>query len=510
MQLGLVQFLLGSVPGGTSAGEGEGTGDLFSQLLGDMGADGGQQQGQSALLAGDVSPAALLAQELDPASLAALNRSDTEALTKLLEQPITPEMASDLLDKMESQGFEQGQNEAFDQLHNALEQIEAAGEPMDVATLLETLPVVEQAANPAERAPLMQRMLSFLHGALEKKKEAPQDLAAAGALPDATTQSLQAGLFRAATEDTQGAPQAVTNENAASATDTEATDSIVPAMLTMPPAAAAIPAWVRKISDESTPIAEIDAAIPPLASAGDAGGLDNSALPDVDLPDAPMPAQAEVPATAAHASAKENRIAFDEALALQAGNTGHDIAEDTVVTQVDSAGAVQASAGMAPSSHSSMTVQTHSAIAHTHTHIAAAEQVQVAITTATKDGLDRITMQLEPADLGRVEVRMEMGLDGRTQLHFTVDKAETLDALARDARSLERSLQEAGIKADAGSMQFNLRQQPQFAAEMGGEGKGGRQQHAANDNEESIATTAVSGITKHYTINVREGVDIHA
>jgi flagellar hook-length control protein FliK len=137
----------------------------------------------------------------------------------------------------------------------------------------------------------------------------------------------------------------------------------------------------------------------------------------------------------------------------------------------------------------------------------------MALTTATRDGIDRITLQLEPADLGRVEIKMDIAADGRTQLSFVVDKAETLDALSRDARSLERSLQESGIKADAGSMQFNLRQQPQPQfSDMGGDASdNGPGQQAANDNSAVAPVASTSdGITKHYTINVRDGVDIHA
>lgn len=508
MQLGLVQFLLGSsAPGTGQTGEG-GSGDLFSQLLGDMGADSGQQHAQAGLLSADVTPAALLAQELDPASLAALQRADTEALSDLLTQPVTAQDARALLDKMSALGFEKGQDEAFDQLHEALEMVETTGEATDVAQLLEALPVVEQAASPAERAPLMQRMLSFLHGAIEKKKEVPQDLAAASASADAVTQSLQASLFRAGDTGAETARTQETDTADATATaQTPTADAASPLILTMPPAAPAIPAWVRKISDESVP-AEIDAAIPALTLA------DDETLPEVDLPDSgsvaddvvsagePKLAAKTAPEKTPHGAFAEQLAALPEPILVQDTESGQTV-------QVDSSGVAQVGHAAAASSHSSITPQTHSAIAHTTTHVAAAEQVQVAITTAAKDGLDTITLQLEPADLGRVEVRMEMGLDGRTQLHFTVDKAETMDALARDARSLERSLQEAGIKADAGSMQFNLRQQPQFADMGGGQQSRGGQQQAANDND-AVAPAATEGITRHYTINVREGVDIHA
>lgn len=99
------------------------------------------------------------------------------------------------------------------------------------------------------------------------------------------------------------------------------------------------------------------------------------------------------------------------------------------------------------------------------------EQVHVAITRASKAEIDRITIQLDPADLGRVDVMMDVRRDGTTHLIVAADRRETLDMLQRDARGLERALQEAGVKADAGSMEFNMRQQ-QNAAAFGGQEQG--------------------------------------
>lgn len=127
----------------------------------------------------------------------------------------------------------------------------------------------------------------------------------------------------------------------------------------------------------------------------------------------------------------------------------------------------------------------HQAALHLHRD-AVLEQVQVAITRARGVDSDRITIQLNPADLGRVEVSLDVRQDGTTQLNITADKRETLDLLQRDARSLERSLQDAGVKADAGSMEFNLRQGSQQAA-FGGNGEGAYQggQHQAQSQQQT-------------------------
>jgi flagellar hook-length control protein FliK len=86
-----------------------------------------------------------------------------------------------------------------------------------------------------------------------------------------------------------------------------------------------------------------------------------------------------------------------------------------------------------------------------------AEQVAVQIQRAVGDGVSRITVQLKPAELGSIEVQLDLAQDGRVSASILADRPETLDLLQRDARILERSLQDAGLKADSGSLSFDLR-----------------------------------------------------
>ncbi|WP_119459818.1 flagellar hook-length control protein FliK [Rhodospirillaceae bacterium SYSU D60014] len=86
-----------------------------------------------------------------------------------------------------------------------------------------------------------------------------------------------------------------------------------------------------------------------------------------------------------------------------------------------------------------------------------AEQIAVHIQRGIEQGTDRIDIRLTPAELGRIEVRLELGHDGRVHASIAVDRAETLDLLQRDSRSLERALQDAGLKTDSGGLTFNLR-----------------------------------------------------
>ncbi len=143
-------------------------------------------------------------------------------------------------------------------------------------------------------------------------------------------------------------------------------------------------------------------------------------------------------------------------------------------------------------------------------HAPVSEQVRVALRQATKEGIEQLTIQLDPLELGRIEVTIHTNREGLTQVAFLVDKSDTFDSLSRDARALERSLQEAGVKADTGSMQFNLRQQQP-------DSQGQRQpgaQHAASESGDSSRElseiSAPDARSRHYLFNIREGVDISA
>ncbi len=84
-------------------------------------------------------------------------------------------------------------------------------------------------------------------------------------------------------------------------------------------------------------------------------------------------------------------------------------------------------------------------------------QVAVQIKKAAGTGQDRISIQLKPQDLGRIDVKMDLSADGSVKAQILVDKADTLDLLQRDARGLERALADAGLKAESGGLEFSLR-----------------------------------------------------
>ncbi|MEH6474245.1 MAG: flagellar hook-length control protein FliK [Sneathiella sp.] len=87
-----------------------------------------------------------------------------------------------------------------------------------------------------------------------------------------------------------------------------------------------------------------------------------------------------------------------------------------------------------------------------------AEQVSSQISTAAKDGVDRIKVQLSPAELGRVDIKLEISSDGRVLASISADNQESLDLLKQDSRQLEQALKDAGFDTGSDSLSFSLNQ----------------------------------------------------
>ncbi len=100
--------------------------------------------------------------------------------------------------------------------------------------------------------------------------------------------------------------------------------------------------------------------------------------------------------------------------------------------------------------------------------------VPVEIGLRALQGLKEFQIRLDPAELGRVEVKLEIGEDNLVTAKVVVDRVETLHLLQRDARTLERAFEQAGLKSSDGGIDFSLRDQGQGARQERGEQDRGR------------------------------------
>ena len=87
------------------------------------------------------------------------------------------------------------------------------------------------------------------------------------------------------------------------------------------------------------------------------------------------------------------------------------------------------------------------------------EQISVQVQRALGQGTDRINIQLKPAELGKIEVKLEVAHDGKINAVIAAERSDTLDLLRQDARHLQQSLQSAGLNADSSSLSFTLKNQ---------------------------------------------------
>lgn len=573
MQLASLITLLSSpssaAPSADAAGHSaEGSsGDAFAQLLSDTESHftSGSHSADNAALAEDVAAirtsgsAALLAQEVMPGISDTLHVSSAAAL----QQPITPEEAAAALAKLPVQP---GEDRFSLQLKETLKAIANGNANVSIAALADRL----SAGTPTKATTLATSLLAWIKPGAALTGEVATESSDTSSKPldasdNALLESLQASMFR-----TDVAPPSPAPQPAATQGQEQIVITPLKAMLTV--------ALSQTDEQDAQRIAsdDLDARIPPLtstdsslntgtaagrtASDTDAHATSFGALPDISLPTLSA-------ASAEKSSTPADRAAFVDMLAAlpqarRMADTGSQDQSSTLAAATDAA-AQKAAEIPAPSftaAHaytadisapsrkpseedkvSQTTAGTTGTAAtpvavipgdtprvpmlgtlHQTTHSSAiaapvTEQVHVAVARASKSGIDRVTIQLDPAELGRVEVSMQRHADGQTHIAFMVDKPSTLDALARHAHGLEQALQDAGVKTDTGSMQFNLRQQPSPQAQTGDSG-GSHGQHASlaaqaeeNASTENTAVPVAPAIAaRQYTLTMREGLDIRA
>lgn len=202
-----------------------------------------------------------------------------------------------------------------------------------------------------------------------------------------------------------------------------------------------------------------------LTMQGDEAAVDPAALPPQQMPAAQPQPQMQPQADVKFAAALQGQISAD--LPPAQGHLAHSPAHLSQQAMPTGAPAAQA-----PQATQHATMQ--AAARHLSAYMPAGEQVAVQIKRGVTEGLDKISIRLDPGNLGKVEVKMEVSHDGRLMAVVAADKPETLAMLQKDVASLEQSLRDAGLKTDSSSLSFTLRDQGQA-----GEGRDGREGQTA-------------------------------
>jgi len=98
-----------------------------------------------------------------------------------------------------------------------------------------------------------------------------------------------------------------------------------------------------------------------------------------------------------------------------------------------------------------------------------AQQVSAALVSlaGTPGNPQHMTLRLEPAALGQVQIRIDRPTDAPAQVDITVQRPETLTLLLRDQPQLQRALDLAGVPADGRSLTMHVAA-PESTATSGG------------------------------------------
>ncbi len=135
------------------------------------------------------------------------------------------------------------------------------------------------------------------------------------------------------------------------------------------------------------------------------------------------------------------------------------------------------------------------------------DQVAVHMQRAAKDGADKISIQLSPEELGRIHVKMNVDEDKRVSASIMVERPATLELLQRDTKALERALQDAGLKADSGSLSFSLQRGNQGdSSDTPGWGQNGGRQIGSSGQDKSAGTAEISSVSSGNEIDTANGL----
>lgn len=239
---------------------------------------------------------------------------------------------------------------------------------------------------------------------------------------------------------------------------------------------------------------------------------DNSPAPSAII----LPAAVQSDAQAAQQTQQQNnQIVFQAAASIHAqaqgaetetntgGNSGQGGGQQPQIT-IGGIGATQANttdkaAGSQFSSLLNRAIQTP-----------VTEQVAFQIKSAIGSGNSKISIQLHPEDLGKLDITLDVDSKGKTGVTVTADNKQTLDLLQRDSQGLQKALADAGLKTDAGSLSFNLR-----GGEREGQGSQNQSQAASqyqksqpDDAQGEINIAQVAAVTRSYTLTLPDGLDI--
>ena len=131
----------------------------------------------------------------------------------------------------------------------------------------------------------------------------------------------------------------------------------------------------------------------------------------------------------------------------------------------------------------------------------------VEIAASALNGKSRFEIRLDPAELGRIDVRIDVDRNGQVTSHLRVEKPETLAMLQQTAPQLQQALQDAGLKSNNSGLQFSLRDQNSSGQNGGDNQQNGNAQRLIVTEDETVPAQ-LAGRSYGRVFSAQGGVDI--
>ena len=218
--------------------------------------------------------------------------------------------------------------------------------------------------------------------------------------------------------------------------------------------ATASPTTAAPVAEAEAPVGQ--AAASPMADAG----ADLAPAVEADA-SAPGDAQVKQPVPGEKAAASTHAPQASAAAAV-----------DTAAPAGSTSPTPQASTAAAPAQATADAVRTAATPPALQSAPAATIQVYSRIIERADGRAQRFEIRLDPAELGRVDVRIEIGADRKVHAVLAAHDSAALSDLVRGQRALERALSGAGIDLADNGVRFEL---------ASDSGRGNANQHQTND-----------------------------
>ena len=380
-----------------------------------------------------------------------------------------------------------------------------------VANPATSAPAASAPATPAAdkaTAPLAIAAAAIAASASLASETAPATPAAEGGGDTDTTQTSAAN---AKTDGAKINPQGVVGQ-AVSTTVTAADATVITGIAQAAAAVAATPAASKPtvqiktavVAKEAAATGEQDGATDTSAPATtDAGTAAPSATPQIEAVGKPKSESGKAEVVKADTSGNNATLPAAHANTHSAIADAGQMPVNSTGNGLQAAGAIQtqhlsASTASAPAAQLTATAATGDAVP--------LSGLAMEIAASANSGKTRFEIRLDPAELGRIDVRIDIDRHGQMTSHLTVERPETLSMLRQDANQLQRALDNAGLSTGNSGLQFSLRDQSSQGQNDGGQSNPNAQRLVVS--EEDTVPAVVAGRGYGRMLGSSGGVDI--